>query len=247
MRYVTIVVLFASGLLAAETAYVEKESLAAPEANQAAAADEKFVYAIDNRLVARYDRSTAKRIDVSTGEALHLNSGFLLAGKLYCAHSNYPKQPAQSEIMVLETESMRLTTFKQFGAAYGSMTWALRRADHWWCNFAHYGAENHKTVLVKFNDQWREQATWTYPTEVIADLGAYSISGGVWLGEDLLVTGHDKRVVYRLRLPSEGSVLKRKETIAVPFPGQGIAVDPVTGGLVGIDRARRRVVFAVPQ
>jgi hypothetical protein len=35
-------------------------SLAVPEANQAAAADEKFVYAIMNMLVAKYDRKTEK-------------------------------------------------------------------------------------------------------------------------------------------------------------------------------------------
>jgi hypothetical protein len=29
-----------------------------------------------------------------------------------------------------------------------------------------------------------------------------------------------------------------------PFPGQGIAADPKTGGLVGIDRARKLVLFA---
>jgi hypothetical protein len=31
---------------------------------------------------------------------------------------------------------------------------------------------------------------------------------------------------------------------ASPFPGQGIAADPKTGGLVGIDRDKREVVFA---
>jgi hypothetical protein len=213
------------------------------EANQAAAADEKYIYAIDNRRIAQYDRETGKRLAESKGEALHLNSGFLWEGKLYCAHSNYPLTPAQSEIMALDIASMELTTFKQFGAYRGSLTWAVRRAGHWWCNFAHYGAENHKTVLVKLDDAWREQGVWTYPADVIAELGRNSISGGVWLNDDLLVTGHDKRVIYRLRLPDEGDVLRLEETIASPFPGQGLAVDPA-GGLVGIDRARRRVVFA---
>src|SRR5262245_9355270 len=123
MRYLILLSLIAPRILAAETAYVEKESLAAPEANQAAAADERFVYAIDNRVVAKYDRMTGKRLAVSTGEARHLNCGFLWKGKLYCAHSNYPQQPAQSEIMVLDTDSMQLSTFKQFGAAHGSLTW----------------------------------------------------------------------------------------------------------------------------
>jgi hypothetical protein len=226
------------------TAFVATRSLAAPEANQAAAADERFVYAIDNRRIAQYDRLTGERVALSSGEALHLNSGYLWEGKLYCAHSNYPLTPAQSEILVLDPGSMKLTSFKQFGASRGSLTWCVRHADHWWCNFAHYGDTNSKTVLVKLDDQWREHGAWTYPPEVIADLGRYSISGGLWRGEELLVTGHDKRVVYRLRLPSTGSVLKWIETHPAPFPGQGIAIDPVTGGLVGIDRARKRVVLA---
>jgi hypothetical protein len=149
--------------------------------------------------------------------------------------------------MALDTTSMELSTYKQFGPAYGSLTWVLRHDGHWWCNFAHYGAENHRTVLVKFDDQWREKATFTYPPSVVADLGSYSISGGIWLKDALLTTGHDKRIVYRLRLPEEGSVLQLLETIATPFPGQGIAADPATGGLVGIDRARRRVIFAQRQ
>ena len=31
---------------------------------------------------------------------------------------------------------------------------------------------------------------------------------------------------------------------SIPFTGQGIAHDPKTGGLVGINRAKRQVVFA---
>jgi hypothetical protein len=227
--------------------YVETRSLAAPEAVQAAAADDKFLYAIDNHGIAKYDRVTGARVAVSTGSARHLNSGFLWQGKLYCAHSNYPLTPAQSEIMVLDAADMALATFKQFGAYRGSLTWVVRRGEHWWCNFAHYGAENHKTVLVKMDDEWREQGAWTYPPALLAELGRYSISGGIWLDDNLLVTGHDKRVIYRLTLPDAGSVLKLVETIASPFPGQGLAVDPVGGGLIGIDRARRRIVFAQRQ
>jgi hypothetical protein len=233
-----------SPLRAEPAAFVETRSMAAPEANQAAAADERFVYAIDNRRIAKYDRATGQRLAVSTGEALHLNSGHFWEGKLYCAHSNYPRQPEQSEIMVLDPAIMQLATFKQFGAYRGSLTWVVRHGGHWWCNFAHYGEANSKTVLVKLDDEWREHGLWTYPPEVIGELGRFSISGGVWLNDDLLVTGHDKRVVYRLRLPSEGSVLELIEQHAAPFPGQGIAVDPLTGGLIGIDRGRKRVVFA---
>jgi hypothetical protein len=67
---------------------VQTATLAAPEANQAAAADERFVYAIDSTLVAKYDRTTKERIAISTGEAKHLNSGFFWRGKLYWPDRN---------------------------------------------------------------------------------------------------------------------------------------------------------------
>jgi len=217
----------------------------AAEAHQAAAADAKYVYAIGNRTVAKYDRTTGKRIAVSPPSPLatHLNSGFFHEGWLYCAHSNYPAQPPQSEILVLNPMAMELKVFKRFGAARGSLTWAVFHEGHWWCTFAHYGADNAKTVLVKFDEQWNERGVWTYPPAVIADLGKASISGGLWRGETLLATGHDRQVIYRLKLPAEGTVLELVDVAASPFPGQGIAVDPV-GGLIGIDRAAKEIVFA---
>jgi hypothetical protein len=220
------------------------ESLAAPEANQAAAADEQWVYAIANAQVAKYDRATGKRVAVSTGEAKHLNSGFIWQGRLYCAHSNYPQLPEQSEIKVLDPQSMRLSTFKDFGNFGGSLTWVIRHEDHWWCNFARYGSENGQTFLVKFDAGWNETGRWTYPSNVIGELGRYSLSGGIWKDGHWLVTGHDDPVLFRLRVPDQGSVLEVVDRQRVPFTGQGIANDPKTGGLVGIHRAKRQVVFA---
>ncbi len=220
-------------------------TLAAPEAHQAAAADEKFIYAITNTLVAKYDRESGQRLAVSKGEARHLNSCFFWDGKLFCAHSNYPATPEQSEIKVLDPESMELTTFKDFGNFGGSLTWAVQHDNHWWCNFAHYGDKNDQTFLVQFGEQWEEQARWTYPQAVISELGRNSLSGGIWRSDELLVTGHDDPVVFRLRLPKQGRVLELIGKQAVPFTGQGFADDPTTGGLVGIHRAKRQVVFAV--
>ena len=227
--------------------WVATRSVPAAEAVQAAAADDKFFYAVTNKQIAKYDRESAERVAVSSGDALHLNSGFLWQGKLYCAHSNYPNQPERSEIKVLDTETMLLSTFKDFGDFGGSLTWAIRHEDAWWCNFAHYGEDNAKTFLVKFDDQWHEQTRWTYPGELIQSIGSYSLSGGIWQNGSLLVTDHDHPVLYRLALPTEGSVLKFIGKESAPFTGQGIARDPQTGGLVGINRAKRQVVFAVKQ
>lgn len=237
-----------NGALADEPAVRWRQTavLPAAEANQAAAADERFVYAIDNAVVAKYDRRTGERLAISTGTATHLNSGFLWDGRLYCAHSNYPKLPEQSEIKVLDLQTMRLAMHKDFGNYGGSLTWAIRDSGHWWCNFARYGDENAGTFLVKFDTDWKELGRWTYPGEVLRDIGRYSLSGGVWRGDSLLVTDHDHPVLYRLRLPNSGTVLEFVEKQAAPFTGQGIAADPVTGGLIGIHRAQRQIVFAKP-
>lgn len=236
--------LWAEGLPKSAGSYVTTATMPSAFANQAAAADDKFVYAIDNTLVAKYDRATGKELARSTGQAMHLNSGFLWDGKLYCAHSNYPRKPHQSDIRVLDPETMKLDIFHVFADPPGSLTWAVRRGEHWWCHFTHYGKDNDKSVLVQYADGWKELARWTFPKELVADWGSNSLSGGVWLGDDLLATGHDKKVIYRLRVPKDAKVVELLDVIASPFPGQGIAVDPTTAGLVGIHRDKRQVLFA---
>lgn len=227
-----------------KVAWKQTASLPAVEANQAAAADEDFVYAITDNQVAKYDRKTQKRVGVSKGPAKHLNSGFLWEGRLYCAHSNYPLTPEESQIMVLHPKRMELTTFKDFGNYGGSLTWAVRHEGHWWCNFAKYADDNAKTFLVQLDGDWKEKGRWTYPKEVLGKLGRYSLSGGIWRDGVLLVTGHDDPVFFRLGLPKEGTVLEYLGKESAPFTGQGFAHDPGTGGLVGIQRGKRLVVFA---
>jgi hypothetical protein len=233
-----------SAIVISQTAWEKVGEWPASEAKQAAAADHRFFYAITNTLVAKYDRGTGQRVAVSTGKAEHLNSGFLWEGRIYCAHSNYPLLPEQSKIMVLDPETMELSTSKDFGNAGGSLTWVVRHEGHWWCNFARYGAENAGTFLVKYDDMWREQGRWTYPPEIFRELHEYSFSGGVWRDGSLLVTGHDDPVLFRFRMQDGRLQLVEKQSI--PFTGQGIADDPGTGGLVGIDRARRKLVLARP-
>ena len=228
----------------AEDTWPKTAELSAPEAVQAAAADRQFVYAIASQQVAKYDRATGRRIATSTGKAKHLNSGFLWNGQLLCAHSNYPTIPEQSEIKVLDPRSMKLSTFRDFGNIGGSLTWVLRQGGHWWCNFARYGDKNAETFFVQFDDDWKEQRRWTYPKVVISRLGRFSLSGGLWYRQELLVTGHDEPEIYRLRLPQTGSVLEFIGKESVPFTGQGFAKDLHTGGLVGISRAGRKVIFA---
>jgi hypothetical protein len=217
----------------------------AVEATQAAAADERSFYAISSTAVAEYDRHTGKRLRVVTAEGTqHLNSGFFWEGKLYCAHSHYPKQPDRSDIRVFDPQTGKLTIFHTFERSPGSLVWCVRRKQSWWCCFAHYGADNAKTVLVEYHGEFQEQRRWTFPNEVVSEWDGMSASGGIWLEDTLLTSHHHDRVLYRLRLPQRGSVLELVERRPGPFPGQGLAIDPVTGGLIGIDRAKREIVLA---
>ena len=223
-----------------------RRELASPHATQAAAADGDFVYAISSTAVAKYDRGTAKLVCVSAGKAEHLNSGFLWKGKLYCAHSNYPKKPDESEIKVYDPATLALTTFHEFKDPPGSLTWCVRDKQdrHWWCCFAHYGGQNARTFLAKMTDDFTQAGRWTFPKIVVDDWDGMSASCGVWDGDTLLVSHHHFKVLYRLRVPKEGGTLELVEALTCPFPGQGIARDPRTGSLVGIDRKARKVVFA---
>ena len=237
------------GAQEAETAWRESATLPADEATQAAAADERHVYAISSREIAKYDRHSGERLAGSSGSATHLNSGFVWQGSLYCAHSNYPMKPEHSELLVLDPDSMELTTYHDFAGQPGSLTWAVRHDDAWWCNFAFYDADNRKSYLARFDDNWQEQARWTYPTKLVERLGRHSLSGGVWYHEQLLATDHDHEVLYRLALPRTGAsdkpgVLELVEFVPAPFAGQGIAYDPVTDGLVGVVRKKKLVIFA---
>jgi hypothetical protein len=234
----------AADLPRAKGAYVATGSLSSSDATQAAAADDKYVYAVSDNNVVKYDRATGKELARSKGRAQHLNSAFLDGGKLYSAHSNFPRKPDESDLRVLDPATMQLTVFHAFTDPPGSLTWAVRRDGDWWCHFAHYGKDNARSVLVRYDRDWRETGRWTYPPELVADWGNYSLSSGIWQGEHILATGHDKKVLYRLKVPRAGKVIELVEVIPSPFPGQGIAADPATGGLVGINRAKKEVVFA---
>jgi hypothetical protein len=221
--------------------------LASPHATQAAAADRDCVYAISSTTVARYERSTGRLLGVATAPGTeHLNSGLLHEGKLYCAHSNYPEMPTESDIRVFDPATNRIEVFHTFRDPPGSLVWCLLKDDRWWCCFAHYGEDNANTVLVEYADAGFEQELrrFRFPAAVVADWDGMSGSGGIWDGDTLLVSHHHFPVLYRLALPEAGDVLQFVAAHGCPFPGQGFASDPATGGLVGIDRPGRRVVFA---
>jgi hypothetical protein len=228
--------------------WMTTSSFKSEHATQAAAADERFVYAVSNTHVARYDRENNKLVGAGTmADAKHLNSAFVWKGKVYCAHSNYPKTPEESDIRIFDPKDDSLKMHHRFVNPPGSLVWCVRDPEDrfWWCCFAHYKKANTKTLLAKMDDKFDELGRWSFPKTVVDDWDDMSASGGIWDRKTLLVSHHHFKVLYRLRFPDKGSELELVEALACPFPGQGIAVDPsVREGLVGIDRAKREVVFA---
>jgi uncharacterized protein YhbP (UPF0306 family) len=238
--------LFCQSRLPLVKGYEKYSSIASVHATQAAAADKDFAYAISNSKVAQYDRKNGQLIRLSEGPAQHLNSGWVWQGKVFCAHSNYPNKPEESDIRVYHPATGKLSIHHAFVNPPGSLTWCLRDPmdKYWWCCFAHYQKDNSKTILVRMDDNFRELQRWTFPEKVIADWDNASASGGIWDGETLLVTHHHFKVLYRLKIPNDGKVLELVEALECPFPGQGIALDPLNGELVGIDRPKKEIVFA---
>ncbi len=218
--------------------YEELRRFPAKEAKQAVAVDKKFFYAISNHAIGKYDKATGERVagwECPEGEPLiHLNSGVVLKGKLYCAHSNYSGVPMTGSIEIWDTRTMKHIGSHSFGIYSGSTTWVDFYEGHWYVAFAHYGnraAEPNRdsswTNLVKFDKDWNRKEGWVFPAAILEKFGVYSSSGGIFDKEGLLyVTGHDPKEIWVLKIPQAGSILEFIDTIPVNNPGQGIAWDP---------------------
>jgi len=257
IRRTTVVLLVVIGrcIAGSSAERVPIDSFSAPEARQGIAVDAKYLYAVDNAAIGKYDKFTGNlvaRWESSDEEPLiHLDSGVVVDGTLYCAHSNYPGRPMTSSIEMWDAETLTHVGNHSFGIDTGSCTWVDRHAGHWWCVFAHYETkggyedkDNCWTSLVEYDDKWRRLQAWVFPSEVLERFGDYSNSGGSWGPDGLLYcTGHDLPELYALQLPKAGSVLKLVEIVPFGNEGQGIAFDRSTpGDIYGIIKKERRVV-----
>ena len=253
------------GLLTAPAASAQEGSrrleevrrFSAEEARQGVSVDDRYFYAISNRHIGKYDKQTGERVGgwegAPDGPIIHLDSGIVLDGRLYCAHSNYPGVPMVSSIEVFETDTLEHVESHSFGIFGGSATWVDRADGHWWVAFGHYagfgGIPDQGpawTNLVKFDQSWRRVAGYVYPRDVVERFQEMSNSGGAW-GEDgrLYVTGHDEAAVFVLSLPTAGSVLRLQEVLPVAAEGQGIAWDRSEPGMLySILRSTRKVVVS---
>lgn len=216
----------------------EVRRIPAPEAHQAPAADSKHLYAIGNHVIGKYEKSTGRRVaqwECEQGNPLiHLNSGVVRSGLLHCAHSNYPGVPMNSSIETWDSRTLRHLRTHSFGIGIGSATWIDFHGGFRYVTFAHYanraaepGRDPRWTSLVQFDAEWRRLQAWVFPSELIAKLGQYSISGGVFHPSGLLLcTGHDNPEIYVLGFPEGASTLVLQGAIPAPINGQGIALDP---------------------
>jgi hypothetical protein len=224
-------------------------SFEAPEAWQAVAVDARFFYPVNNRSIAKYDKKTGERVArwtaTADGSILHLNSGVVVEGKLYAAHSNYPGCPMVSSVEIWDAATLEYVGTRSFGADRGSLTWVDYRDGAWWGAFANYSRlpgpqdcayGNQHTQIVRFDAEWRIVEGWVLPKELLEKLGDMSNSGGSW-GPDgrLWISGHDKPEAYALTLPKVGSVLRWTGTAPLDIAGQGIAWD----------RSDRQVIWGV--
>jgi hypothetical protein len=226
---------------------------AVPDANQGIGVDAGHFYAVDNYSIGKYDKRSGKLVKkwqgVKGGPIEHLDSAMVMDGKIYAAHSNYPKWPMTSSLEIFDAETMQHIGTHSFGIQWGSLTWVDWHDGHWWMTFANYDRllgpgktpYGHKvnTVMVKFSKDLRPVQSWTLPKVVLDKFEDMSNSGGSW-GHDgyLYLSGHDPAEIYRMRLPSAGSTLELVDVIPMNIRGQGIAWDRSDPGVIyGIIRA----------
>jgi hypothetical protein len=235
--------------------FKEVESFNVPESRQGVAVDDEHFYAIDTRGIAKYEKASGTLIKKwesnEDGPIKHLNSGAVVDGKLYCAHSNYPEFPMTSSIEIFDPETLEHIESHSFGINWGSCTWVDKHDGFWWAAFAHYnkwkdstGTDVRWTRVIKFDDQWRELESWVFPQEVLDRFENMSNSGGSW-GPDgfLYCTGHDAAELYVLKLPSKGSILELVDVVPIDCSGQGLAWDRSEPASIYTIRKADRIVI----
>lgn len=217
--------------------FVKVLEFQAPEARQGIAVDANYIYVIGTQEIGKYNKETRELVAEWKGKEnnkiIHLDSGVIVGGMLYCAHSNYPMVPMTSSVEIWDANILKHIGTHSFGIQWGSCTWIDQYNGYWWAGFAHYGklkeltgTDERWTIVVKFNKEWQALESWIFPEEVSQKFIPMSNSGGSWGPDGLLYcTGHDAAEVYVMKIPDAGSVLELVETLPIEINGQGIAWD----------------------
>lgn len=233
--------------------FSEVRKFASSEARQGVAVDKKYIYVVDTKQIVKYDKKKFQlviRWNNENSPIIHLDSGVIVNGKLYCAHSNYPEIPMTSSIEIWDATTLKHIGSHSFGINWGSCTWIDRYNGYWWAVFGHYnkwkeqsGTNVNWTTLVKLDDKFSVIESWVFPKEVLEKFGEMTNSGGSW-GPDgyLYCTGHDEAELYVLKLPELGSILELVDIVPINCTGQGIAWDRSDPGSIYTIRKSDRMV-----
>jgi len=232
--------------------------------DQGVAVDETYFYAISNTVILKCDKQTRKIIatwqankkDKAYEHFLHMNSGTVVDGKLYCAHSRFSVDPNYCTVEIWNVENKSLTHERtiRMPRKHGSLTWIDRHSDlSWWMCYAVYGEhKNRHTKLVKYryrDGKFFELESWFFSKQVVANWEDMSCSGGSW-GPDgyLYTTGHDHARAYVLEIDEANTLRYVRTEEDVGFFGQAIAWDRFSNEPVlwGIDKNKDVCLTLMP-
>lgn len=223
------------------------------EANQGVAVDKNYYYAISNTKITKHKKTTDETVATWQADTKnkafehfkHMNSGTVIDGKLYIAHSRYNIDPNDNTIEIWNVEKDLLQHEKTIPMPrkHGSLTWIDKHPDgSWWMCFAVYGeGVNKNTKLVKYhykNTKFVEVKSWIFPKEVTGNWGDMSCSGGSWGADGFLyTTGHDHAKAFVLEIDKTDKLKYVRTENNVGFYGQAIAWDrfsekPILWGIV---------------
>ena len=234
------------------------------KANQGVAVDKNYYYAISNTKITKHNKTTNELVatwNADTNNPIfahfkHMNSGTVIDGELFVAHSRYNIDPNDNTIEIFKLQNKLLKHKKTIPMPrkYGSLTWIDKHSDgSWWMCYAVYGeGVNMNTKLVKYqykNKEFVEDCSWTFPNEVVENWGDMSCSGGSWGADGYLYTsGHDHEKAFVLKIDEDDKLKYLRTENNVGFYGQAIAWDrfskePTLWGIV----KRKFITVAVVQ
>lgn len=235
----------------------ELKRFPAAEANQGVVADADHLYVIHNNAIGKYRKDTQEKVgewkDAKGGPFIHLNAGIMHEGKLWCAHSNFPRLPMTSSVEIFDPQTLAHERSTSLGLTPGSLTWISWHEGHWYACFAHYskdkpvtGKDPSWTELVRYDAEWRRTEAWVFPPRIIEIFhGSSSSCGTIAKDGTLFITGHDAKMLFVLRFPKAGSVLEWTDTIPISAEGQAFSWDPTQPDLFyGIIKKNKEVVIS---
>ena len=134
------------------------------DARQGIAVDNDHFFTISNTRISMHDKNSGEPIlkfnaysKAGSSQLIHLDSGKVLDGLLYAAHSNYPRSPMQSSVESLNATTPEHVESHPFGPIAGSLTCLDFHQGHWWGTFANYDVidqDSSKPMALQLPPGW---------------------------------------------------------------------------------------------